>query len=235
MVSRLGIIGDVHAEDALLQTAIAHLLDAGVDALVCTGDIVDGTGDADRCCALLAENGVYTVRGNHDRWLIEGKVRHIPDAHLAENLLPETQAFLTGLPTQITLSTLNGPLLLCHGVANNDLQKVWPGTEHMPIDRCSTLDQIIASGAYSYMINGHVHYRTMINFEQLTLLNAGTLKNRHRPGFSILDCETETLCGFEFLPSVSKVQELALQHPERRVFKDTRDFDGEWQPVTLYA
>lgn len=235
MISRLGIIGDVHAEDELLTQTLAHLKHAGVDALVCTGDIADGTGDVDRCCALLAEHGVYTVRGNHDRWLMEGKVRHIPDAHFAEDLAPGTQDYLLGLPTQLTLSTINGPLLLCHGVADNDLQKIWPGTSKMPIDRCTTLDQIIASGAYRYMINGHVHYRTVINFKQLTLLNAGTLKNRHRPGFSILDCESGTLSGFECLPNVSKVRELTLHHPERRIFTDTRDFDGDWQPVTLYA
>jgi predicted phosphodiesterase len=235
MISRLGIIGDVHAEDELLSLTLAHLKNAGVDALVCTGDIADGTGDVDRCCALLAEHGVYTVRGNHDRWLMTGKVRHIPDAHLAEDLQPGTQDYLLGLPTQLTLSTINGPLLLCHGVADNDLQKIWPGTSNMPIDRCTTLDQIIADGAYRYMINGHVHYRTVINFRQLTLLNAGTLKNRHRPGFSILDCESRTLSGFECVPRVSKVRELTLHHPERRIFTDTRDFDGDWQPVTLYA
>lgn len=235
MISRIGIIGDVHSEDVHLERAIEFLHAQGVDRLVCTGDIVDGQGDVERCCELLLEHDVTTVRGNHDRWLLQDKARHVPNAHRAEHLADHALDYLAQLPTQVTVETTHGSLLLCHGVADNDLQKVWPGTERMPVERSTALDEIIASGEHAFMINGHVHYRTMINFHALTLLNAGTLRGDHHPGFSILDCEQNSLTGFEFYPELGAVRERSLEHPDNHIFHNTQAFDGSWQPVTLYA
>ena len=235
MYNRIGIIGDVHAEDHHLELALDFLVNAQVDVLLCTGDIVDGKGDVERCCELLQNHHVATVRGNHDRWVLQDKARHVPNAHKAENLSDDVLEFLNSLPTQINIETTSGSLLLCHGVADNDLQKIWPGTERMPIERSNRLDEIIATGEHSYMVNGHVHYRTMINFHELTLLNAGTLRGDHHPGFSILECETERLTGYEFYPELSQVREHHLKHPDHQYFDNTQDFEGNWQPVTLYA
>jgi len=38
-----------------------------VELIVATGDIADGVGSVDVCCALLEDRGVVTVRGNHVR------------------------------------------------------------------------------------------------------------------------------------------------------------------------
>ena len=50
MNTRIGIIGDIHAEDTHLDLALAFLNEQAVDVIICTGDIVDGNGDVDRCC-----------------------------------------------------------------------------------------------------------------------------------------------------------------------------------------
>ena len=63
---RIGLIGDVHAEDKRLQAAISYLQLADVDSLICTGDIVDGNGDPDACIRILEDNDVHVVQGNHD-------------------------------------------------------------------------------------------------------------------------------------------------------------------------
>ncbi len=63
MLRRVGAIGDVHAEDDALHTALCFLQKRDVDAIVCLGDIVDGMGDSDRTCALLRDAGVVCVRG----------------------------------------------------------------------------------------------------------------------------------------------------------------------------
>jgi putative phosphoesterase len=235
MNTRIGIIGDIHAEDIHLDLALAFLSEQAVDVIICTGDIVDGNGDVDRCCELLIGSDVRTVRGNHDRWLLQGKARDVPNAHTVDELDKATIAYLESLPTQIILETIGGRLLLCHGVADNDLQKVWPGTDRMPVERSTALDEIIASGQYRCMVNGHVHYRTLIQFKKLTLLNAGTLRGDHHPGFSILDFATNSLEGFEFGPHPHLVRRLQLNHASHRIFANTHAFDGAWQPVTLYA
>ena len=235
MYTRLGIIGDVHAEDKHLELALSFLEEANVDVLLCTGDIVDGKGNVDRCCDLLSDYAVETVRGNHDRWLLEEKARHVPNAHRIEDISTRTLAYIESLPMQINIETPLGRLMLCHGVADNDLQKIWPGTERMPIERSKKLDEIIASDTYSFIVNGHVHYRTMIHFHTLTLLNAGTLRGDHHPGFSILDCVDGTLTGFEFYPELKQVRQHNLSRPTQQSFANTQDFQGDWQPITLYA
>ena len=235
MFNRIGIIGDVHAEDEHLRQALEFLHGADVDVVLCTGDIVDGKGDPNRCCELLQAHAVKTVRGNHDRWLLENKARHVPNAHFLEDLGRESLDYIQALPTQITIETRSGELMLCHGVADNDLQKIWPGTERMPVERSKRLDEIIASETYTFMINGHMHYRTMINFCSLTLLNAGTLRGEHHPGFSILDCAADTLTGYEFYPELQQVRQHPLLEHENQVFDNTQAFEGDWTPVTLYA
>ncbi len=235
MIKRLGVIGDVHAEDERLSQALAHLDEMNLDELVCTGDIVDGAGCPNESVKLLKSAGAHTVRGNHDRWVMEDKARHVPDAHHLDDLHDETHEYLSNLPTQVRLETVNGALLLCHGVADNDLKKVWPGTERMDIERSSELDEIINDGYYRYLINGHMHFRTLMHFHGLTLINAGTLRGIHWPGFSMIDFEEHTITAFEFKDdAINLVRTLSLVDESHTVWRDTQEFSGGWEPVRLF-
>jgi predicted phosphodiesterase len=236
-ICRLGVIGDVHAEEALLAQALDVLGAAGVDTVVCTGDIADGPGCVDSCCTMLREAGVLTVAGNHDRWLLTSKVRHIDEAHRVEDLSEENHEFLAGLSQTSHLDTAAGPLLLCHGVSHNDLRKVWPGTQRMKIERSSELDTIIDDGDYRFVVNGHLHYRCVINFEDLTLINAGTIYHRHRPGVSVVDFQDGSVAAFELEATKpgNRVAEKGLAPDDsRRIWRDTQEFDGAWTPTVLY-
>ncbi len=236
MYTKIGIIGDVHAEHEHLDTAIQHLKALDAEIIICTGDIADGTGNLDRCVELLQTHNVVTVRGNHDRWLLTDKVRHVANAHVRQHIAPASLDYLAGLPTQHYLPTVAGNLLLCHGMADNDLQKIWPGTERMPAERCHRLDEIIASDQVSFVVNGHVHYRTLIHFSNLLLINAGTLKRVHQPGFGLLDLNRQHIQGFEFEPTVRAVRcHSVTPGPDTTVFPNTQHFNGSWQPLTLYA
>lgn len=237
LVTRLGVLGDVHAEDERLELALRFLEQQAVDTIVCTGDIVDGLGCPDRSTALLQETGVQTVRGNHDRWVLEDKARHVPDAHSRMNLAEETLEFLSALPTQQIVNTIRGDLLLCHGIADNDLKKVWPGTERMAIERCQVLDRLIDSDIFRFVINGHMHFRTMMHFERLTLINAGTLKGDRWPGFSVIDFATMTIVSYEFgAGGIGPAVSLSLEPlPGQTLWKDTQCFRGAWTPIRLFA
>src|SRR4051812_50064825 len=78
--ARVGAIGDVHAEDALLESALDTLAAAGASAILCVGDLADGAGSLARCVTLLRERNVAVVRGNHDRWLLGDVMRNLPNA-----------------------------------------------------------------------------------------------------------------------------------------------------------
>jgi predicted phosphodiesterase len=234
---RLGIIGDVHAECARLEAALDHLVGRGVDAILCTGDVADGKGCVNRCCALLQQAGVLCVAGNHERWILEDRVRHIEDAHDREDLDEAARAFLDGLPVMREVETARGTLLLCHGIAEKDHRKVWPGSARMPPERSRELDALIDDGRHAFLVNGHLHYRMILDFEQLTLINAGTLKRTHRPGFLELDLDAGEVAflGFDDALAVHEQDRHALDEHDRRVFRDTRCFDGDWTPFPLYG
>lgn len=235
--TRIGLIGDVHAEHEALQCCLNFLNNQQLDAILCTGDIADGIGDINRCCELLQQHQVITVRGNHDRWLLSDKVRHIENAHSRADLTEENQSYLAQLPTSLTFTTSIGKAMLCHGVVDDDLAKIWPGSERMPPERSKTLDELITTNQYHLLLNGHMHYRTLVYFEQLTLLNAGTLRNLHRPGFSILDFAKDQVTAYEFVEQRCEVvREFNLQpQAQDQVWINSDAFDGQWTPKVLYA
>jgi predicted phosphodiesterase len=234
-IERLAVIGDLHGEHERLALALEWLHGQRVDAIVCTGDIADGRGCINSCCELLEEAGVECVAGNHDRWLLEDRVRHLADAHTRSELNCGPREFLTALPRQRSLTTTRGPMLLCHGIADDDMAKVWPGSPRAGVRRSETLDAVLATGDFRFLVNGHMHFRVLIDFESLLLLNAGTLKGEHG-GFSIVDFTAGSVSAFEFddLPP-RRVCERSIDSTGRRVWQDTQAFDGDWSPATLYA
>ena len=123
---RLGLIGNVHAEDEALKLVIDDLERRGVNALLCVGDIADGSGDVNRTCALLEDHRVITVAGNHNRWLLSDELRDTPGATVPRSLNARSRAFLDRLPTTLRLTTVRGQLLLCHGVGDDDMSAVKP-------------------------------------------------------------------------------------------------------------
>ena len=201
---------------------------------------MDGNGCVDSCVELLQMANVLTVRGNHDRWVLENKARHVPYAHHLEALSDSVIHYLTSLPVQLDFETALGRLLLCHGVAQHDLHKIWPGTARKSAERSQHLDTMISEGRFQLMINGHMHYRTLIHFHRLTLLNAGTIRGEYHPGFSVLDFDSRSVAAYEIHSAprgcIERVKTLSLMpSPRTRVFNDTGCFDDQWDPVTLYA
>ena len=236
-IRRLGVIGDLHGEDRRLDGVIEWFAGQQVDALVCTGDIADGRGCINRSCELLRQGGVHTVAGNHDRWLLNDKVRHVSDAHSKDELSDDNLDYVAQLKKQRSLETENGSLLLCHGAADDDMARIWPGRKPGEEKRSKALDAVIESKRFRYVINGHMHFRVLIDFEDMTLLNAGTLRGEHA-GVSLIDFAGDAISTYAVTdarkPEIILERRLAPCH-ERRIWRDTQDFDGTWTPVTLHA
>lgn len=236
-MKRIGIIGDVHAEHLRLSAALAFLREAEVDWILCTGDLPDGRGDLDICCQLLQQQGVMTVAGNHERWFLQDKVRHVEDAHLRCQASTETIAYLSSLPQTHRIDTVDGELLLCHGILDDDLAKIWPGSENSA-SRCSApLDELLQQDAPPrFLVNGHMHFRTVIDFPQTQVINGGTLKGQFA-GFSLLDIEAQCIQSFNFAGEqeveAAGTLDLATRQ-DRRIWQSTGEFDGVWQPVMLH-
>ncbi|MCU0656913.1 MAG: metallophosphoesterase family protein [Polyangiaceae bacterium] len=191
---RIGILGDIHAEDALLEEGIELLLHRGVDALLCVGDIVDGQGNLERCIDLLQRHRVLCVRGNHERWLLQGALRTLPHAHLREQLSPGALAFLQQLPATIPCDTVAGKLLLCHGLGPHDMLGVSPHDLPEHLEQNEVLQGLLLSRDFDLVVNGHTHRFLDRVFHgprggRLRIVNGGTLTRDHDPCVVHLDLD----------------------------------------------
>ncbi len=62
----IGLISDVHATPAPVQEALSIFKQAGVEQIVCAGDIAGYHAQLEQTVTLLAESGCWAVLGNHD-------------------------------------------------------------------------------------------------------------------------------------------------------------------------
>jgi putative phosphoesterase len=200
---RIGAIGDIHGEARYLETALKFLSAANLDLILSVGDITDGPDNVSRCCQLLQQYQVATVRGNHERWFLAGKMRDLPDATFDADLDQQSRAFLSALPLTQTFETVAGRLLLCHGLGEYDMGGVWPGDFGYALESNLALSRLILEGQYRFVINGHTHQRMVRSFNHLTIINAGTLYREHRPCFLLADFEAQFVQFFD-LPNNSK-------------------------------
>ena len=191
-LARVGVIGDPHAEDERLAEAIRFLLNKGVEALLCTGDVVTGKGDANRCCHLLENNQVYTVRGNHDRWFFNnGYTEMLPEATSPEEIDLSARAFLQTLPQTLDFETVRGPLQLAHGTDTDDMLAVYPKDSRWVLEANWTLHRLYAEQRYRILVGGHTHAPMARVFDHLTLLNPGTLRHDRDSGFLLANLKRE--------------------------------------------
>ena len=191
--ARVGVVGDVHACDEPLALLLDHLSEhERVDAIWCVGDIVNGPGDPDRCAELLASAGAVTVRGNHDRWLVD-RVSVIPDAHRPEDLRPETNAFLESLPPSADLE-LAGSLraLLCHGLADNDMNNLSADDYGYALEANDELQALLRRGP-RLVLKGHRHRPAIWRLGDLTLVDAGTLLDPTAACAVVVDASARTI------------------------------------------
>jgi predicted phosphodiesterase len=203
VVRTVGVIGDVHTERARLAGAIAYFSTLGLDLIVCTGDLPDGPGlgaEVDACCMLLAQAGVLTAGGNHDRWLLDGDLRDLPLATLPEDVSAETLAFLRALPQTAEIATPDGLALLCHGLGTDDMVGVLPFDHAQALEDNAPLQALLAGGRYRYLINGHTHRPMVRSIEGLTIVNAGTLLREHDPCCAVVDFGARTARFFDVGP-----------------------------------
>lgn len=206
---RLGLIGDVHAEDQLLARTLEQMTPGKVDHVLCTGDLVDGLGNVDRVCALLQARGALVVRGNHDRWIRADEARTLPNAHRMTDLSVDTIGFLKDLPKtksfDLPPALGGGKVMLCHGVGENDMCQLKPDDYGYAISSNTDLLSVLFDPTIRVMVGGHTHQPMVRRFERgagkrpLFVVNPGTLARDNTPGFAIVDL-TQGRADFYVLP-----------------------------------
>ena len=118
-MSIYGVISDVHGNLQALTAVLGALDHAGVDKVICLGDLVGYNGDSNKCVDIIRARGIEAISGNHDLIALGqlGFDRCSPKPSFAlrrtRKLLDEgSRRFLAQLPPT---RTYDGTIALIHG------------------------------------------------------------------------------------------------------------------------
>jgi predicted phosphodiesterase len=174
---RLAILADIHGNVLALQAVHADLARRNIDRVVNLGDCVSGPLWPRETAALLMRLGWPTVRGNHDRWVIE----HAPDkqypsdAFAYQRLDADHLAWLRALPATLDLGD---GILALHGRPGDDNAYLIEDIESgrlVPARREHILARL-AGFAGSIVLCAHSHLPWVVCVApQRTVINPGSV------------------------------------------------------------
>ena len=182
---RIAVLADIHGNLRALEAVLADLPRRGADLVVNLGDCLSGplqpAAVADRLMAL----GLPTVRGNHDRQLLDRPVAEMgfSDAFTATRLTVAHRDWLAALPP--VLVPAEG-VLACHGTPEDDLTyalEVVAGPQHLrPATTTEAAARIGPTPGASLVLCGHSHLARMVRLpDGRVVINPGSIG---QPGYT---------------------------------------------------
>lgn len=156
---RFAVIADIHGNHLALEVVLADIRAQGIEDIINLGDCFSGPLTAGKTADILLALDAVTVRGNHDRYLIEQapETMHDSDRVAYKDLSPHHLDWLRSLPFS---TTYKGEAYLCHATPANDniywLETVSPdGYIHLkPLEEIETF----AVGVdFPLILCGHSH------------------------------------------------------------------------------
>jgi predicted phosphodiesterase len=152
---KLAVISDIHGNLAALDAVLEDISHEGVDQTVNLGDVLSGPLDVVGVAERLMPLALPTVRGNHDRFIVDGREAD-KDWHIdqkARALLTEPQRqWLGGLPPTLDIE---GKVLLTHGTPASD--SIGWLDDAATMRPASFVEEQAAGHPYEVLLCGHTH------------------------------------------------------------------------------
>jgi putative phosphoesterase len=180
-VTRVAVIGDVHGNLAALEAVLDDIGRQGVDAVLCTGDLVNYGPEPSAVIDRVLEVATVCVAGNHDlllaRW--DGEplaTRRGRDMAVEEACVRWTSAHLRK-PDRTRLAALPGDavwrsLLVVHGSPRSADDYVFPDAGAA---RWAELAAATGARGCAALVMGHTHLPLQVVWEGIALFNAGSV------------------------------------------------------------
>jgi predicted phosphodiesterase len=157
---RLAILSDIHGNLRALEIVLDHLRTRGADATVNLGDCVTSPLWPRETLELLDSLALPTVRGNHDRRLVEEPRDRMPPtvAFTSDSLSGDQRRALGALPTSLEI---DGDIFAVHGTPASDTEylledavdgRLLPAT-------AATLGRRLGGRRESLILCGHSHHQ----------------------------------------------------------------------------
>jgi len=177
---RVALISDIHGNCVALEAVLADIERAGVDQVVCLGDVAATGPQPHAVIERLRATGCPVVMGNADVWLLNPQLSETEDeatrqieeidlwcaAQLSENDLAYIRAFQSTVGVSLDHST---KLLCFHGSPRSNTEVI----------EATTSEDVLAemfSGYYALvMAGGHTHVQMLRRYGEAFVLNPGSI------------------------------------------------------------
>ena len=92
---KVGIVSDIHGDIVALDAALARLRAMKCDQIWCAGDLLDVEPFGEEVVQRIKAEGIFCIRGNHERWALERRRRQ-PDLRRSAPSIVEAADLFTG-------------------------------------------------------------------------------------------------------------------------------------------
>jgi predicted phosphodiesterase len=171
---KVAVVTDIHGNLPALDAVIADIAARGCDAVVNLGDCLAGPLWPTETAARLMALGWPTVRGNHERQVLEGGAMGASDRFTRAAIGDAVLAWTAAMP----LSRVEAGLFLCHAVPADD-NTHWLFTVTLDGLRAATEAEVAAradGGSGDLLFCGHTHLpRTMTLPDGRRVTNPGSV------------------------------------------------------------
>ena len=167
-MTQIGLISDVHAAPEPVAEALAIFTRAGVDQVLCAGDIAGYMDDLDQTIKLLTDNHCQTIMGNHDLLYLD---------HHEDEVENNSINFLKHLPATFE-ANINGKSLYmvhaqppdgCHG----GIKLLDKEGQILP-EKIEQWSEKLRSFDYDVLVVGHTHQVFAESIAGTLVINPGS-------------------------------------------------------------
>ena len=147
----IGLISDVHAAPEPVAEALAIFAQAGVEQILCAGDIAGYMDQLDETVKLLVENNCKTIMGNHDLLYLD---------HLDDEAESAAISFLRQLPASYQANIAGKRLYMVHAQPPDGCHggiKLLDKEGQLQIDKVAQWAEKLQSFDYDVLVVGHTH------------------------------------------------------------------------------
>jgi diadenosine tetraphosphatase ApaH/serine/threonine PP2A family protein phosphatase len=175
---KFAAIADVHGNGLALEAVLADIRSQGISDIVNLGDAASGPLNAARSIDLLIECGALSIRGNHDRYLIDRVPEKMGswDRPAYDQLAERHLDWLRALPPT---RLFRESAFLCHGTPTSDetylLEVVLPGG-HVQLASAEAITRAVEGVAQRLILCGHTHVARAVRLaDGRVIVNPGSV------------------------------------------------------------
>jgi putative phosphoesterase len=170
----LGLFSDVHATAAPVREALSIFERAGVDQVLCAGDIAGYHHEVEETVALLVDHDVQAVRGNHDLRYLE---------RCGEEAQGRAAAYFRQLPALIDLKVVGRRVYMVHAEPPDSCEgsgiRLLDQDGGVRPERAALWTRQLAASGYDVLVVGHSHQVFAEQLGNTLVVNPGSSVFNH--------------------------------------------------------